>query len=451
MSFSIHNQTIEPGTKILFACMAADGHFNPLTSLALQLQGMGCDIGWYVGAAFAEKVEAMNIRYFPHKKAIDVTAENLDEIYPERNKLKSGIPKLRFDLEHFFIRRGPDFYADIKDIHAEFPFEIMITEVSFTAIPFVQQKMNIPVVSIGIIPIAETSVDLPPMGLGMTPSNSILGRLKQAALRWVTAQVLLRKPMLVLDELLAVEGLKRDGNLFDTAYRTSTLVLQSGTPGFEYPRSDMNPNLRFIGALLPAPSGKKRQPWSSEKLLQYNKVILCTQGTAEGDVEKLIVPTLEAFKDTDHLVIVTTAGNQTESLRQRFPQRNIIIEDFIPFADIMPYCDVYVTNGGYGGTLLGIQHKLPLVVAGVNEGKNEICARVGYFKLGINLKTETPKPGQLKKAVEEVMNNDTYRQNVVKLGKEFAQYNPQQLFVQYVSQLLQQGSTKKKKVMEAVY
>ncbi|RPD50823.1 glycosyltransferase [Paracnuella aquatica] len=450
MSFSIQNQHIEPGTKILFACMAADGHFNPLTSLSLQLQAMGCEIGWYVGSAFAEKVEAMGIRYFPQKKAVDVTAENLEEIYPERNKLKSGIPKLRFDLEHFFIRRGPDFYADIKELHQEFPFELMVTEVSFTAIPFVQQKMNIPVVTIGIIPIAETSKDLPPMGLGMTPSNSILGRLKQAALRWITEQVLLRKPMLVLDELMAVEGLKRDGNLFDTAYRTSTLVLQSGTPGFEYPRTDMNPNLRFIGALLPAPSRKKQKPWSSEKLLQFNKVILCTQGTAEADVEKLIVPTLEAFAGTDHLVIVTTSGNQTESLRQRFPQRNVIIEDFIPFADVMPYCDAYVTNGGYGGTLLGIQHKLPLVVAGVNEGKNEICARVGYFKLGINLKTEKPKPAQLKKAVEAVLNNDTYRQNVVQLSKEFGQYNPQELFVQYVAELLQQ-QPRKRRVMEAVY
>jgi UDP:flavonoid glycosyltransferase YjiC (YdhE family) len=48
----------------------------------------------------------------------------------------------------------------------------------------------------------------------------------------------------------------------------------------------------------------------------------------------------------------------------------------------MPYADVYVTNGGYGGTLLSIQNQLPMVVAGVHEGKNEINARVGYFQTG---------------------------------------------------------------------
>jgi hypothetical protein len=38
---------------------------------------------------------------------------------------------------------------------------------------------------------------------------------------------------------------------------------------------------------------------------------------------------------------------------------------------------------------------------GVHEGKNEIAARIGYFKLGINLKTGTPTATQIRKSVEE--------------------------------------------------
>ena len=130
---------------------------------------------------------------------------------------------------------------------------------------------------------------------------------------------------------------------------------------------------------------------------------MVTQGTVEKDVEKLLVPTLEAFKNTDTLVVCTTGGSKTKELKERFPHSNIIIEDFIPFDSIMPYAKVYVTNGGYGGVMLGIENKLPMVVAGVHEGKNEICARVGYFKLGINLKTEKPTITQIKKAVEKVI------------------------------------------------
>jgi len=219
--------------------------------------------------------------------------------------------------------------------------------------------------------------------------------------------------------------------------------LQSGTPGFEYKRSDLSSNIHFIGPLLPASGATTSTPWTHSKLRQYKKRILVTQGTAEPDVEKLIVPTLEAFKNSEHLVIVTTAGNKTAELRTRFPQENFIIEDFIPFADVMPQVDAYVSNGGYGGVLLGIQYRLPMVVAGVNEGKNEICARVGYFGLGINLKTETPKPAQVKAAVEKVLADGSYKAAVSVLSNEFSLYRPAQLCEHHVAQLLQARKPKR--------
>jgi len=214
------------------------------------------------------------------------------------------------------------------------------------------------------------------------------------------------------------------------------LLLQSGTPSFEYYRSDLSENVRFIGPLLPHTGNHTYKAWFDQRLNQYERVFLVTQGTVEKDVEKLLVPVLEAFKDSTALVVCTTGGSKTKELKARFPQSNLIIEDFIPFADVMPYTDVYITNGGYGGVMLGIENTLPLVVAGVHEGKNEINARVGYFKLGVNLKTEKPTPQQVKLAVEEVIKHPRYKENAIKLSKEFSQYDPASLFAEYVAGLL---------------
>ena len=128
----------------------------------------------------------------------------------------------------------------------------------------------------------------------------------------------------------------------------------------------MSDHIFFAGPLLPYNKKKQGTSWYNEKLSQYDKVILVTQGTVEQDVEKLIVPTLEAFHNSDCLVVVTTGGSGTAELRNKYSGPNIIIEDFIPFDDIMPYADVYVTNGGYGGVLLSIQNQLPMVVAGMH-------------------------------------------------------------------------------------
>lgn len=431
--------------KILFANFPADGHFNPLTSLAVHLKNSGHDVRWYTGKKYEDKIKRLGIPFYPLKKAIDFSLGEPDQIFPGRKNFKSQVAKLKFDIRHAFVLRGPEYYEDIREINASFPFDIMIADNCFTGICFVKQLLEKPVIAIGVVPLSETSKDLPPAGLGFTPSRTFLGKRTQDLMRLFTDRFIFGESKRLIDGIYDNYGMKKmSGNLFDVICREADLLLQSGTPGFEYHRNDLGKNVRFIGPLLPYSEKISRSYRLPVWARQYRKKILVTQGTVETDVDKIIVPTLEAYKHSDTLVIVTTGGSQTNELRARYPHQNIIIEDFIPFNDVMPECDVYVTNGGYGGVLLGIQNKVPMIAAGVHEGKNEINARVGYFKLGINLKTENPAPSQIKTNVEIIFRNSTYKRNVAKLAEEFEQYNPAWLCERYLNSVLsrQERSTR---------
>lgn len=426
------------GKKILFASVPADGHFNPLTGLAMHLKSIGYDVRWYAADIYEEKLRKLDIPRYPFVKALNVNASNIEQVFPERDQHKSQVSRLNFDLINVFILRSTEYYDDIREIHRTFPFDLMIADITFSAIPFVKEKMGIPAIGIGIVPLSETSRDLGPAGLGLTPATSFFGRRKQDIMRFIADSFIFRKSNQTMRRIFREYDIDPGtSNVFDTLTRKATLLLQSGTPGFEFKRSDLGSNIRFMGPLLPYISPQKRERWYHKKLEQYDKVILVTQGTVEKDPEKIIVPTLEAFKDSKHLVIATTGGSKTAELRARYTADNILIEDFIPFDDIMPYADVYVTNGGYGGVLLGIQHLLPLVVGGIHEGKLEINARVAYFGLGIDMKTEKPTPGKMKASVEEVLSNDHYKQQVKKLAAEFNRYDPHVLCERYVAEVLQ--------------
>jgi UDP:flavonoid glycosyltransferase YjiC (YdhE family) len=442
-----NHSAIEPGTRILFANVPADGHFNPLTGLAVYLKELGCDVRWYTAVKYAGKIGRLDIPFYPLQQAMDISAsDDMDEIFPQRNQIKSQVGRLKFDLINVFILRGPEYYADILHIYQEFPFELMIADVTFGGIPFVKEKMNIPVMAINVIPLPETSKDLPPAGLGLTPSKSIFGKTRQALLRFIANKVLFAAPNKVMKNVLAEYGIQTNGaNIFDVIIRKSTVVMQSGTPGFEYQRTDMSPHIHFAGPMLPYASKKSPSKWFDEKLRKFDKVILVTQGTVEKDVEKIIAPTLEAYRNTDRLVIVTTGGSQTAELRQRYPDENFIIEDFIAFNDVMPYADVYVTNGGYGGVLLSVQNKLPMVAAGMHEGKNEINARIGYFRLGVNLKTEKPSPAQIRKGVEEILTSHVYAANITRLSEEFKRYNANEICARHVARLVPRATAEKTK------
>lgn len=429
-------QHIKPGTKVLFASVPGDGHFNPLTGLAVHLKSIGCDVRFYNSKQYAEKVKSFGMPFYPFVKARELTVENIEQEMEERKKIKGLIAKLNFDLVNFFILRGPEYYEDIQQIHKAFPFEVLVADVAFSGIPFVRDRMKIPVVSVSVFPLMESSRDLAPYGLGLTPATGFFGRRKQQLLHLVSNRILFRKPNKLLMKILGEHGIEAEGNLFDVLIRKSTLVLQSGSPGFEYKRSDLGSNVRFIGAVLPFAKKRQQPAWYDPRVNQYAKVVLVTQGTAEKSVEKLLVPTLEAFKNTDVLVIVTTGGTGTAELRTKFSQQNFIIEDFIPFNEVMPYCHAYITNGGYGGVMLGIDNGLPMVVAGIHEGKSEITARIGYFGLGVNLGTELPKPAQIKAAVEKVIADKSFKTNVANLRKELSTYNPQLLFEKYVQEAM---------------
>jgi UDP:flavonoid glycosyltransferase YjiC (YdhE family) len=321
----------------------------------------------------------------------------------------------------------------------------MIADNCFTGIPFVRQLLGKPVIAIGVMPLMETSKDLPPTGLGLTPSYTFLGKLRQNAMRFFTDKFIFNDSKKLTDKIYSEYGMKKStGNIFDIVSKEADLFLQSGTPGFEYQRSDLRKNLHFIGPLLPSGRRQSENYEIPDQYKSFKKRILVTQGTVETDVDKIIAPTLEAFKETDVLVIATTGGSRTQELKDRYPYTNILIEDFIPFNDIMPEVDVYVTNGGYGGVLLGIQNKLPMVVAGVHEGKNEINARIGYFKLGIDLKTEKPSPSQIRQSVETILQNRLYRRNVVQLASEFDDYDPAWLCEKYMEEVMskQERSTR---------
>jgi len=423
--------------KILFANFPADGHFGPLTGLAVHLKNLGHDVRWYTGSKYEEKIKKLGIPYYSFKKAVDFSVAEPDQVFPDRKYQRGQIAKLKFDIRHAFVLRGPEYYADIKEINESFPFDLMIADNCFTGISFVKQLLGKPVIAIGVIPMIETSKDLPPTGLGLTPSSGFLGKRVQDILRLLTDKFVFGDSKKLVDKIYRQYGMiATKGNVFDVISKEADLLLQSGTPSFEYDRSDMRKNIHFIGPLLPYAQKINQHYQLAEQYRKFKKRILVTQGTVETDVEKIIVPTLEAFKETDTLVIVTTGGSRTQELRERYPFSNILIEDFIPFNDIMPLCKAYITNGGYGGVLLGIQNRLPMVVAGVHEGKNEINARIGYFKLGINLKTEKPSASQIKSNLEIILRDPIYRNNVARLAEEFDEYNPAWLSEKYVNDIL---------------
>ncbi|MEN0055066.1 MAG: glycosyltransferase [Mucilaginibacter sp.] len=433
------------GKKILIATLPAEGHLNPLTGIAKYLQEAGCDVRWYTSVIFRDKLQRLGVFHYPFIQALDVNSNNMDELFPERKNIADAGERANFDMTNGLCKPTPGMLADIELIQQNFPFDIVIADNLFPAIPLIKAKLNVPVISIGVIPLAEQSKDLAPYGPGFYPPENDEQYKAYTELTQVFNNVIFKGLIDAYSAILTENNIPHErAPVTDTLIRHASLHLQIGTPSFEFKRSDLGNNIRFIGALLPYSNAKHKQKWFDERLNQYKKIVLVTQGTVEKDTTKILEPTLNAFKNTDTLVIATTGGSKTAELKEKYPFNNIIIDDFIPFDDVMPYASVYVTNGGYGGTLLSIMNNLPIVAAGVHEGKSEICSRLGYFKYGIDLKTETPTTEAIKEGVEKVLSDNLYKQNMTRLANEIKEYDSIALVAGYVAELIAEKETQAK-------
>ncbi|MBF2025819.1 MAG: hypothetical protein IGS48_03510 [Oscillatoriales cyanobacterium C42_A2020_001] len=201
------------------------------------------------------------------------------------------------------------------------------------------------------------------------------------------------------------------------------LYLVGTIPDFEYPRNDLPAQIHFVGPILPDPPDDFDLPSWWADLEKGYPVVHVTQGTVATESNDLIVPTLSALAEAEVLVVATTGGKPVEAINLSPIPANARIETFIPYFRLLPHVDVMVTNGGYNGVQMALANGVALVTAGQTEDKPEVCARVEWAGVGINLKTKTPTPKQIRAAVQQLLSNPQYKARSQFFQTQMQQYN----------------------------
>lgn len=431
-----HSDASMDRIKVLFASMPLDEHVLPMMSLALMLKHAGYDVRWYTQEKYSVQLAAHGIPHFPFKRPPQFHGENISEVFPARTRITSDHKLMRHDLRELMIRRGPEYYEDLKEIHQAFPFTLVVADLGFTGIPFINKCLQIPVIGMGLHPLKESSAMLPPYGTGKPPASGRLSRIRVGIQRFIQENITHRDLALLQHRMHHRYGIRATGHVHDDLISHSTIVLQSGSPGFEYKRRDMSDQIRFCGPVF-APSAIQEKYWMGHHGT-YEHTILVSQDKADSDPRTLIIPVLEAYCNSNARVIAVTKGRDTAAIRQKYACSNVIVEEDIDMDDVMPYADVFVGQGNHQEVMKCIQHQLPMVIAGWRGCRKEVGARVAHFTLGQHIRSDRPTRESLSKGIDAVLKNPCYLHHTRALAEEFSQYDPGQIFLRFVH-LLSRG------------
>jgi UDP:flavonoid glycosyltransferase YjiC (YdhE family) len=268
----------------------------------------------------------------------------------------------------------------------------------------------------GVLPLSLSSRDTAPFGMGLPPAAGALGRIRNALLATVAGRILAPAQRLAEGMYRELHGHALPGTILDWA-RNAEAIAQFTVPEFEYPRPDAPANLHFVGPISASGSSAPRPGWWAD--LEGRRVVHVTQGTiANKDFGQLVGPTLQALADDDVLVVVSTGGRPLDTLPPLPANARAAV--FLPYDDLLPRTDAYVTNGGYGGVQYALRYGVPIVASGGQEDKPEVGARIAWSGVGRRLKAVSPTPQEIRRAVQAVLHDGRYRAAAAAMAERMA-------------------------------
>ena len=414
--------------RFVLCTTPAQGHTAPLVALSGRLVAEGHDVVFFTTEHYRESIEATGGRFVPFATADD--AHDLMVANPEReSSTKRGVRGVKDDLRRIFIGPLPGQCRDLRAILEDFAADcVVVDSMFFGALPLAlgPRAARPALAAIGVMPYASNSRDTAPFGVAFQPGTGPLRRLRDATMNWATEHFVLADIQRFARHRLAEAGAPGGfpGYFIDLQPKVVDAFLQATVAGFEYPRSDLAPSVRFVGPMLAPPARTFERPdWWGE-LERERPVVHVTQGTLDNaDLGRLLLVTTRALARDDVLVVATSGGPDPEPLRRDLPA-NVRLERFVPHDLLLPHVDVMVTNGGYGGVQQALANGVPLVVAGDSEDKPEVAARVQWSGAGVNLHTGRPSPAMVGRAVRRVLARDSYRRRAQELQAEITAADP---------------------------
>ena len=411
--------------RILFTAMPFEGHVLPMTGLARRLLDDGHDVRFYTGRALAPRLEQLGVPHVPYDRALEVNGENIAQLYPEIERMR-GPRRIAFDTEKVFFASIPEHVDDVIGLHREFPFDAIVTDAAFYAAYPITRRLGIPAFGISAAPSPTAkSAGAPPPFFGLTPARTPLGWLRDR-LVWAMVEGSTRRGVRVFDSVLAREGLSPYADSpFQLPWDTVEVMFQTGVPAMDFEGLDWPDNHMFVGPLLPPRSTRKRRPavCGTARRRPVGRHRLAGH-RGQPRPGKLLVPTLTALAGTEHLVVACTGGRNTAALQQAFPQDNVVITDWADFDVLLPHCDVFITNGGYGSVMQALMAECVLITAGLLEGKNDVNARLASRGLALDLRTDHPTPAQIGEAVQRAITDVSLRRHVQRVAHDLQSRDP---------------------------
>ncbi|WP_257667604.1 glycosyltransferase [Parapedobacter tibetensis] len=173
------------------------------------------------------------------------------------------------------------------------------------------------------------------------------------------------------------------------------------------------PHMRFVGPVKGRPNDV---PFDWQRLENATgPKVFVSLGTLLEDIrEAYFAKLVEAFANEPVTIIAAT----NPKIRDSWPA-NFIVQGFVPQAQLMPHMDVVICHGGFNTVNDAFANGLPMLITPIAYDHFHTAGLIEKAGCGIKIRYKRLRIADLRYALWQLIANDAYRQNAMRIGQSF--------------------------------
>ncbi len=218
----------------------------------------------------------------------------------------------------------------------------------------------------------------------------------------------------------------------------SKLAQLSQAPAeFEFPREQLPAWFHFTG---PYHSSASREP----VLFPYEKLtgkplIYASMGTLQNRLIRVFQDIARACVGLDAQLVISLGGSAKPESLPELPGNPLVVE-YAPQLEILKRATLMITHAGMNTTIECLMNGVPMVAIPVTNDQPGVAARIAWTGAGEAIPLSKLSVNRLEKAVKQVLTEDSYKTNAVRLQEAIKLAGRVSLAADIIEQVVSTGN-----------
>lgn len=320
----------------------------------------------------------------------------------------SGLKALRYTIT--WIANLTDAYLrDAPEVIQRAGINALLVDQASSAGGSIAQHLRIPFVTVCSAVVLNREIAVPPFNTAWTYDPSWWGRLRNRLGYKILTQA--GKPIRKVINSYRQQWSLPPANSPSDDYSQLAQISQQPAE-LEFPRQQLPECFHFTGPYHYSGS-RTSVPFPYEQLTGQ-PLIYASLGTIQNRLLWVFRMIAEACKEFDVQLVISLGGGHSPDLLPDLPGKPIVV-GYAPQLELLQKATLTISHAGMNTTLESFTNGVPIVAIPISNDQPGVASRIAWTGAGTMVPLGTVSVERLRKAIKQVLTEDSYKKNAVRL------------------------------------